>query len=78
MQNPNNSFSREELRKLLDRLADVHPKCMPDGKWAVADPEARRSCGVDTHSVGKTVRGRKDHARKSPTRRSAGLLKWYH
>jgi hypothetical protein len=45
MSNPNNSGDLDELRKLLDRLADVDPKCMPDviaEKWAVADPGARR------------------------------------
>ncbi|WP_428662014.1 hypothetical protein [Reyranella sp.] len=45
MSNPSN-FSRHELLRLLDRLDDVDPKCMPDvivGKWAVADPEARRT-----------------------------------
>lgn len=45
MSNPNNSGSLDELRKLLDRLADVDPKCLPDviaGQWAKADPGARR------------------------------------
>lgn len=40
------NFSRQDLLKLLDRLDDVDPRCMPDvivGKWAVADPEARRT-----------------------------------
>jgi hypothetical protein len=43
MTNPNNSGA---LRKLLDQLADVHPKCMPDvmvGQWFHADSEARRT-----------------------------------
>jgi hypothetical protein len=34
------------LRTLLDRLADVHPTCMPDpvlGQWLRSDPEARRT-----------------------------------
>jgi hypothetical protein len=46
MANPNNSGDLHGLRKLLDRLADVHPKCMPDmiiGKWLCGDPEARRT-----------------------------------
>ncbi len=45
MSSPNN-FGRHELLTLLDRLADLDPRCMPDviaGKWAVADPEARRT-----------------------------------
>ena len=46
MANPNNSGYLDELRKLLDRLDDVHPKCMPDvivGQWLHGDPEARRT-----------------------------------
>jgi hypothetical protein len=46
MANPNNSGDLDELRKLLDRLADVHPRCMPDvivGQWVHSDPEARRT-----------------------------------
>jgi hypothetical protein len=46
MANPNPSYSREELLKLLDRLDRVDPKCMADvivGKWTVSDPEARRT-----------------------------------
>lgn len=45
MANPSN-FSRHELLKLLDRLDDVDPKCMPDvivSQWAHSDPEARRT-----------------------------------
>ncbi|MCW5735262.1 MAG: hypothetical protein KIS73_14110 [Enhydrobacter sp.] len=40
------NFSRQELLRLLDRLDDVDPRSMPDvivGKWAVADPEVRRT-----------------------------------
>jgi hypothetical protein len=49
MANPNHSRDLDELRKLLDRLADVQPSrlCMPDvfivGQWLVGDPEARRT-----------------------------------
>jgi hypothetical protein len=46
MASPNNSGDRSELRKLLDRLDDVHPKCMPDvivDQWVHSDPEARRT-----------------------------------
>lgn len=46
MANPNNSGDLGGLRKLLDRLADVHPKCMPEillDKWLRGDPEARRT-----------------------------------
>ena len=46
MANPNNSGYLDELRKLLDRLDDVHPKCMPDvivDQWVHSDPEARRT-----------------------------------
>jgi hypothetical protein len=45
MVNPNHSYSAE-LLKLLDRLDAVDPKCMPDAiadRWAVSDPEARRT-----------------------------------
>lgn len=46
MASPNNSDDPNEMRKLLDRLAEVHPKCMPDvivGQWVHSDPEARRT-----------------------------------
>ena len=46
MANPNHSYSRHELLKLLDRLDHVDLKCMPDvivGRWVVSDPEARRT-----------------------------------
>jgi hypothetical protein len=46
MPNPNNSGERDRLRRLLDRLADVHPKCMPElivGQWLRGDPEARQT-----------------------------------
>jgi hypothetical protein len=46
MANPKKSGGLEEFRKLLDRLADVHPKCMPDviaDQWVHSDPEARRT-----------------------------------
>jgi hypothetical protein len=45
MANPNRSYSRDELLKLLDRLDTVHPKCMPSviaERWAVSDAAARR------------------------------------
>jgi hypothetical protein len=46
MPNPNNSGDLHSLRKLLDRLAAVHPKCMPDliiDQWLHGDPEGRRT-----------------------------------
>ena len=46
MANPNHSGDLDGLRRLLDRLADVHPKCMPElivGQWLTGDPEARRT-----------------------------------
>ena len=46
MANSSNSGDRDALRKLLDRLADVHPKGMPDvivGQWLDGDPEARQT-----------------------------------
>ena len=46
MASPNNSGSLNDLRRLLDRLADVHPKCMPEliiGRWLHGDPEARQT-----------------------------------
>ena len=46
MAHPHNSGDRDGLCKLLDRLADVHPKCMPElivGQWLRGDPEARRT-----------------------------------
>ena len=46
MAGPNNSGDLDELRKLLDRLADVDAKCMPTviaDQWAIGDPEARRT-----------------------------------
>ena len=45
MSNPNKSGERAELRKLLDRMAAVHPKCMSDvfvQGWLNGDPAARR------------------------------------
>ena len=45
MSNPDNSGDLDEMRKLLDRLAAVDPKCLPDiivGEWLNADPGARR------------------------------------
>jgi hypothetical protein len=46
MASPNNSGSLNDLRRLLDRLADVHPRCMPElivGRWLRGDPEARQT-----------------------------------
>jgi hypothetical protein len=46
MANPNRSGDLDELRKLLNLLADVHPKCMPDviaGRWLHGDPETRQT-----------------------------------
>jgi len=46
MAKPHKSGELDELRKLLDRLDDVHPKCMPDvivSQWMHSDPEARRT-----------------------------------
>jgi hypothetical protein len=46
MANTNNSGDLDELRKLLDRLAGVDPKCLPSvvaDQWAIGDPEARRT-----------------------------------
>ena len=45
MSNPNISGDLEGLRKLLDRLADVDPKCIPTiiaDQWSIGDFEARR------------------------------------
>jgi hypothetical protein len=45
MSNPSNSGDLDEMRKLLDRLAAVHPKCMPDiivGQWLNGDAGERR------------------------------------
>ena len=46
MPTPSKSGDREGLRRLLDRLDDVHPRCMPElivGRWLRGDPEARRT-----------------------------------
>ncbi len=46
MANPSNSGDLGKLLTLLDRLDDVHPKCMPDvivDRWMHSDPEARRT-----------------------------------
>jgi hypothetical protein len=62
MANPNPSYSREELLKLLDRLDRVDPKCMPDvivGKWAVSDPEARRTIEEEIDRLPKRKKPRR-------------------
>ncbi len=59
MVNPNNSGDLDELRKLLDRLTDVHPKCMPDvivGQWLHGDPEARRTIEEEIDRMPKRKR----------------------
>lgn len=46
MPSPDMSGERDRLRRLLDRLADVDPKCMPElivGRWLRGDPEARQT-----------------------------------
>ena len=45
MSNPNSSGDLDELRRLLDRLATVDPKCMPDviaDQWVHGDPGTRQ------------------------------------
>jgi hypothetical protein len=46
MPNPKNSGDINSFRKLLDRVATVDPKCMPDiliDKWVHGDPETQRT-----------------------------------
>ncbi len=46
MSNPKISGDLEGLRRLLERLADVDPKCIPTiiaDQWSLGDVEARRA-----------------------------------
>lgn len=78
---PKNRGGLDEARRLLNRLADVDPKCMPTviaDQWAIGDPEARRTIENSLDCLPEPEEGKVTHspwrpvaARSAPVRKVA-------